>query len=119
MALTPLKVGDKFFLSSGQQDIMVNRWDQYIAVRRGVVEAVWDIPARGCHHEAGVDYAIDGLDSRMRLNETAQWLFLRPPKRGFTRSVRCGDRRMGAIGSTSVFRLVGEPPKRARLMVPV
>ncbi len=47
---TSLKVGDKFFLSSGQQDIMVNRWDQYIAVRRGVVEAVWDIPARGCHH---------------------------------------------------------------------
>jgi hypothetical protein len=29
---------------------MVNRWDQYIAVRRGVVEAVWDITARGCHH---------------------------------------------------------------------
>jgi D-serine deaminase-like pyridoxal phosphate-dependent protein len=46
----PLKVGDKFFLSSGQQDIMVNRWDQYIAVRRSSVEAVWDIPARGCHH---------------------------------------------------------------------
>jgi hypothetical protein len=43
-------VGDQFFLSSGQQDIMVNRWDQYIAVRHGVVEAVWDIPARGCHH---------------------------------------------------------------------
>jgi hypothetical protein len=47
---TTLKVGDRFLLSSGQQDIMVNRWDQYIAVRRGVVEAVWDIPARGCHH---------------------------------------------------------------------
>jgi 3-hydroxy-D-aspartate aldolase len=46
----PLKVGDRFLLQSGQQDIMVNRWDQYIAVRRGVVEAVWDIPARGCHH---------------------------------------------------------------------
>jgi D-serine deaminase-like pyridoxal phosphate-dependent protein len=46
---TPLRVGDKFLLSSGQQDIMVNRWDQYIAVRRGVVEVVWDIPARGCH----------------------------------------------------------------------
>jgi D-serine deaminase-like pyridoxal phosphate-dependent protein len=44
------KVGDRFLLHSGQQDIMVNRWDQYIAVRRGVVEAVWDIPARGCHH---------------------------------------------------------------------
>jgi 3-hydroxy-D-aspartate aldolase len=47
---TPLKIGDRFLLHSGQQDIMVNRWDQYIAVRRGVVEAVWDIPARGCHH---------------------------------------------------------------------
>jgi D-serine deaminase-like pyridoxal phosphate-dependent protein len=47
---TPLKIGDKFLLSSGQQDVMVNRWDQFIAVRRGVVEAVWEIPARGCHH---------------------------------------------------------------------
>jgi 3-hydroxy-D-aspartate aldolase len=47
---TPLQVGNQFLLSSGQQDIMVNRWDQYIAVRGGVVEAVWDIPARGCHH---------------------------------------------------------------------
>jgi hypothetical protein len=28
----------------------VNRWDAYIAVRHGVVEAVWDIQARGCHH---------------------------------------------------------------------
>jgi D-serine deaminase-like pyridoxal phosphate-dependent protein len=47
---TPLTVGDQFLLHSGQQDILVNRWDQYIAVRKGVVEAVWDIPARGCHH---------------------------------------------------------------------
>jgi D-serine deaminase-like pyridoxal phosphate-dependent protein len=47
---TPLKVGDTFLLHSGQQDIMVNRWDQFIAVRQGRVEAVWDIPARGCHH---------------------------------------------------------------------
>jgi 3-hydroxy-D-aspartate aldolase len=47
---TPLSVGDQFLLHSGQQDILVNRWDQYIAVRNGVVEAVWDIPARGCHH---------------------------------------------------------------------
>jgi hypothetical protein len=29
---------------------MVSRWDQMIAVRQGVVEAVWDLPARGCHH---------------------------------------------------------------------
>jgi D-serine deaminase-like pyridoxal phosphate-dependent protein len=47
---TPLAVGEKFLLHSGQQDIMVNRWDQYIAIRQGRVEAVWDIPARGCHH---------------------------------------------------------------------
>jgi D-serine deaminase-like pyridoxal phosphate-dependent protein len=47
---TPLKVGDRILLHSGQQDILVNRWDAYIAVRGGVVEAVWDIPARGCHH---------------------------------------------------------------------
>jgi 3-hydroxy-D-aspartate aldolase len=46
----PLAVGDRFFLHSGQQDILVNRWDAYIAVRHGVVEAVWDIQARGCHH---------------------------------------------------------------------
>ena len=45
-----LEVGDKFLLISGQQDMLSNRWDQYIAVRNGVVEAVWDIPARGCHH---------------------------------------------------------------------
>jgi D-serine deaminase-like pyridoxal phosphate-dependent protein len=45
----PLRVGDQFLLQSGQQDIMVNRWDQFIAVRDGVVETVWDIPARGCH----------------------------------------------------------------------
>ena len=46
----PLKPGDKFALIPGQQDIMVNRWDQFIAVRHGKVEAVWDIAARGCHH---------------------------------------------------------------------
>lgn len=46
----PLQVGTKFLLHSGQQDMMVNRWDQFIAVRNGVVEAVWDISARGCHH---------------------------------------------------------------------
>ncbi len=47
---TPLGIGDQFLLHSGQQDIMVSRWDQIIAVRQGVVEAVWDLPARGCHH---------------------------------------------------------------------
>jgi D-serine deaminase-like pyridoxal phosphate-dependent protein len=44
----PLKVGDKFFLTSGQQDVMVNRWDEFIAVRNGKVESVIEIPARGC-----------------------------------------------------------------------
>ena len=46
----PLQIGDKFQLISGQQDIMVNRWDQFIGVRDGKVEAVWDITARGCHN---------------------------------------------------------------------
>jgi len=45
-----LQIGDQFLLHSGQQDIMVSRWDQMIAVRQGLVEAVWDLPARGCHH---------------------------------------------------------------------
>lgn len=46
----PLEVGDNFYLISGQPDVMVNRWDEFIAVRNGKVEAVWDILARGCHH---------------------------------------------------------------------
>jgi len=46
----PLEVGDQFLLLSAQQDIMVNRWDQFVAVRNGAVEAVWPILARGCHH---------------------------------------------------------------------
>ena len=46
----PLQVGTKFLLHSGQQDMLVNRWDRFVAIRNGVVEAVWDIPARGCHH---------------------------------------------------------------------
>ena len=44
----PLEVGDQFKLIPNYQDMMVNRWDQYIAVRNGVVEHVWDIPGRGC-----------------------------------------------------------------------
>ncbi len=43
-----LRVGDKFTLIPSYQDMMINRWDQYIAVRNGVVEQVWDIPGRGC-----------------------------------------------------------------------
>ena len=45
-----LRPGDKFTLIPAQQDILVSRWDQYTAVRRGRVEAVWDISARGCFH---------------------------------------------------------------------
>lgn len=42
------KIGDQFILLPWYQDMMVNRWDQYIGIRDGVVEEVWDIPARGC-----------------------------------------------------------------------
>ena len=45
-----LETGDQFLILSAQQDIMVNRWDQFIAVRDDKVEAVWPILARGCHH---------------------------------------------------------------------
>ena len=43
----PLTAGDRFVLLPDVQDGTVNRWDQYVAVRKGVVEAVWDIPGRG------------------------------------------------------------------------
>ena len=45
---TPLEVGGKFVVIPSYQDMMINRWDQYIAVRDGKVEQVWDIPGRGC-----------------------------------------------------------------------
>ena len=44
----PLSPGDRFVLLPAVQDIMANRWDRFIAVRGGNVEAVWDIAARGC-----------------------------------------------------------------------
>ena len=47
---TPLRVGDKFKLLPAHQDMLVNRWDEYVAVRDGMVEDVWDIPGRGCYH---------------------------------------------------------------------
>ena len=50
IGLMPLQVGDKFVVHSSQQDILTNRWDQFIAVRGGKVEATWDVQARGCHH---------------------------------------------------------------------
>jgi hypothetical protein len=36
-------------LIPGQQDAMVSRWDRFVGLRNGKVEAVWDIQARGCH----------------------------------------------------------------------
>ena len=46
----PLDVSDQFLLLNAQQDIMVNRWDEFVCVREGRVEAVWPILAWGCHH---------------------------------------------------------------------
>ncbi len=46
----PLKVGDQFQMRSSQQDLTVNRYDNFIAVRNGVVEEVISIPSRGCHN---------------------------------------------------------------------
>ena len=45
-----LTIGENFLLIPGHQDSMVNRWDQYVAIRNNIVEAVWDIPGRGCHN---------------------------------------------------------------------
>jgi len=44
------EIGQTMLICTSQQDILVNRWDNFIGVRDGVVEVVWDIPARGCHH---------------------------------------------------------------------
>jgi 3-hydroxy-D-aspartate aldolase len=44
-----LRVGDQLALLPSQQDATVSRWDRFIGVRDGKVEAVWDIQARGCH----------------------------------------------------------------------
>jgi 3-hydroxy-D-aspartate aldolase len=45
-----LEVGDKFMLLPWHQDSVPNRWDEYVAVRDGVVEEVWDIPGSRCYH---------------------------------------------------------------------
>ena len=45
-----LVVGDQILLLPGQQDAMVSRWDRFIGMRDGMVEAVWEIEARGCHN---------------------------------------------------------------------
>ena len=36
----PLDIGDQFLLLSAQQDILVNRWDRFIGVRKGLVTSV-------------------------------------------------------------------------------
>jgi len=46
---THLSTGDQVTLIPSQQDATVSRWDRFIGVRNGRVEAVWDIQARGCH----------------------------------------------------------------------
>ena len=43
-----LAIGDKLLLEPHYQDMLVNRWDQYICIRNGIVEEGWDIPGRGC-----------------------------------------------------------------------
>ncbi len=45
-----LNVGDQVTLIPSQQDATVSRWDRFVGVRNGRVEAVWDIQARGCHN---------------------------------------------------------------------
>ncbi len=45
-----LGIGEPFFLLTHQQDVTMNRWDRYVGVRDGVVEAVLKAPARGCVH---------------------------------------------------------------------
>ncbi len=47
---TTLNVGDQVTLIPSQQDATVSRWDCFIGIRDGRVEAVWDIQARGCHN---------------------------------------------------------------------
>ena len=46
---TELRIGDQLLLLPSQQDATVSRWDSFIGIRNGQVEAVWDIQARGCH----------------------------------------------------------------------
>ena len=44
---TRLKVGDKLKLIPGHCDPTVNLYDWYVGVRRGRVETLWPIAARG------------------------------------------------------------------------
>ena len=43
-------IGDTLLIETSQQDILVNRWDHFIGVRNGIVEVIYEISARGCHH---------------------------------------------------------------------
>lgn len=45
-----LNVGDKFKLLPYYQDLMINRWDQFVAIRDEAVDMVLEIPGRGCYH---------------------------------------------------------------------
>lgn len=45
-----LGLNDQFILLPSHEDMMVNRWNQYIVVRNGIVEDVWEIKARGMVH---------------------------------------------------------------------
>jgi 3-hydroxy-D-aspartate aldolase len=45
-----LQLGQQLCLIPAQQDAMVSRWDRFVGIRDGKVEAVWDIEARGCHN---------------------------------------------------------------------
>lgn len=47
---TPIKVGDKALLVPGHCDPTVNLHDWIVAARKGRVEAVWAIEARGCSY---------------------------------------------------------------------
>ena len=47
---SPLEIGQQLCLIPAQQDAMVSRWDRFVGIRDGKVEAVWDIEARGCHN---------------------------------------------------------------------
>ena len=40
-------LGDKLLLVPGHCDPTVNLYDWYVCVRRGIVEALWPITARG------------------------------------------------------------------------
>jgi D-serine deaminase-like pyridoxal phosphate-dependent protein len=47
---TSPKIGEKLRLVPGHCDPTVDRYDWYVAVRRGRVAALWPIPARGGLH---------------------------------------------------------------------